>query len=192
LIKKNVQQAARSSKHRHPGTAAIPWRNGIPGDVNAPIPFHVEPRGDPRAWGEIHVAIIYETLSAALWAVESLSGLLSQLLDSRKLRVTSVSFSKLEVVDYRALATAASARAEVILLATSGESKTLPDFVVSWLEECLTCRESAVATVATLFRCAETPDGAESPRLQCVQRLAQKAGRGFFPLVMGDSTIGLA
>ncbi len=189
----NIREPIRSSVHQHRGTEAILRFKIIEVTMSTPISFHTEQRRRyTTTRSELNVALIYETLSAALWAVESLSRMPIRHLRFRRLRWTPVCFSKLEGYEYRDLATAATVRADLILVTTSGGSRTLPDYVERWLEDCLARRESAAATVATLFRAAEVPDGADSLRLQSVQRLAQKTGRGFVALGVDQPAIRFA
>ncbi len=158
--------------------------------MNTPISFQSELRrinADARA--SMNIVLVYETLSTALWAVESLSRLPIQELHSKKLHAASVCLSKLEDNEYRALATAATLGADLIVVSISGVRRTLPVYVESWLEDCLTSRAGSSATVATLFRCDELPEGMDSPWLHCVQRIAQEAGRGFIAMGVDEVVV---
>ncbi len=140
----------------------------------------------------INLALIYEDLSTVLWAAESLPVLLLPDPGQPKFLVTPVCFLKLEDSRYRDSATAVAIQADLILIATSSGRTLLPEFVESWLEECLQAQSSAISTVATLFSSSGRPDPSDSPRLQVVQRIANKAGRGFFALNVDEMTPILA
>lgn len=161
--------------------------------MHTPIPF---PTGfastDAGSPPEMTVVLAYENLSAALWASETLAGLIRQVPDEPPPRLLPWNFSTLGIPEHCAEATAAALRADLIVIATSSAPRLLPESIESWLGKCLADRPGGKAAVAALFRRADLPDRDDSPRLQTVQRLAREAGCEFFSPSVNEATLSVA
>jgi len=141
---------------------------------------------------EINVILAYESLSAALWAAETLTGLLRRISGGAEPRLSPWSFSTLENPALRPHATAAAVAADLIVITTSSGFSVLPASVESWLGKSLAERRHATTAVAALFGQPNRPDRADSPRLQTVQRLARDAGCEFFAPQVTEAILTVA
>jgi hypothetical protein len=133
----------------------------------------------PEAPAIINIIFVYDKISAALQATETLDSFRRQIPDGADPRLSPWSFSTLENPTYRAEAMAMAAQADLIVVAISNRIRRLPVSVENWLRASLTGRHSAKTTVAAVFGDADLPDGPDSPRLQTVQRLALEGGCEF-------------
>jgi len=141
---------------------------------------------------ELNVVLVYENLSAIVWAAETLSGLFYDVPDEARQHLSPWSFAMLDSRERRARAAVAAARAHLIVIAASSEVKSLPPAVEKWLERCLARRCAARVAVAALLGFTNRPDRAESPGLRWVQHLAQKAGCEFFAPCAAKETLTTA
>jgi len=139
---------------------------------------------------KLSVLLVYENVSAALWAVERLGGVLRELSPGQPPPVSPWSFATLRNPSFRRHAAAAGVRASLIAVATSSAATRLPDFVESWLGECLLGRHHPATAVIALLGDAHLLDGADSPRLQAVRQLATEHGCGFFSPGLAETALG--
>ena len=145
------------------------------------------PLADAAHLARLNTVLVYESLSAALWAAETIIGLTRGVPLRLQPHITSWSFAALENPINAAMATTASVRAKLIVLSSCSSSTSLPAAIERWLRNCLADGGTTIAAVAALFGRADSPDNLNiSPRLQTVQRLAKEAGCDFFAAGVAD------
>jgi hypothetical protein len=147
--------------------------------TSAPAPIGPD-RVNPAIPAVINIVVAYDNLSAALWAAEALGSVRAQLPAGAESRLSPWSFATMENPAYSAEATAAAVKADLIVLAISTPVSRLPIPAETWLRTCLAGRRKAKTAVAAVFGCPGSMDGADSLRLQTVQRLAADHGCEFF------------
>lgn len=138
---------------------------------------------------ELNVVLVYENLSAIVCAAETLHGLFHRVPDGMKQHLSPWSFAMLGNRHRGTLALAAAAHTDLLVIAASSDVKPFPPAVENWLERCLARRCAARAVVAAVLGFTNRPDRADSPRLHCVQHLAQKAGCEFFAPRVASETL---
>jgi hypothetical protein len=141
---------------------------------------------------DINVTLAYETLSAALWATETLTRLFRKVPNRLEPRLSPWNFSTLEDPALREQALAAATHSDLIVIATSSGSANLPASVENWLGKCLESRHGENTAVAALFGQANQPDRLDSPRILTVQRIAKEAGCEFFAPRVGETALSVA
>ena len=153
-----------------------------------------ESRAEPAATisNEINVTLAYETLSAALWATETLTRMIRKAPNRPEPRLSPWNFSTLDDPLLRARATAAAKDSDLIVIATSSGSLNLPTSVEDWLGVCLANRHGENTAVAALFGPSNQPDRMDSPRILTVQRIAREAGCEFFAPRVGETALSVA
>ncbi len=139
----------------------------------------------------LHVLLAYENISAALWAAESLTNLFRRLPLGPQMSLSPWSFAMLADLEFRARAAEAAVDSDLLVVATSSDPRLLPAAVESWLTECLCGQTRAISAVAAFLGREGLFDGADSPRLKTVQRLAKRAGCEFFAPHAADADGGL-
>lgn len=144
---------------------------------------------DVRFPSELNVVLVYENLSAIVWAAETLHGLFHRVPDGVKQQLSPWSFAMLGNRHRGSLALAAAAHTDLLVIAASSDVKPFPPAVENWLERCLARPCAARAVVAAVLGFTNRPDRADSPRRRCVQHLAQKAGCEFFAPRVASETL---
>jgi hypothetical protein len=135
---------------------------------------------DGQIPGALSFFLAYENLSAALWAMETLTGLRGGISNRSEPRLSSWSFPTLENPKFRARATAVAVEADLIVIAISSGFGLLPAALEGWLRRCLAGQRSGNAAVVALVGRADFPDREDSLRLKTVQGMAREVGRLFF------------
>lgn len=129
---------------------------------------------------DLHVFLAYQNLASALRATEALTALSRKDPDGVMVHLSPWSFATLENPQGRALAVNDMERAHLIVIAAWGAIPRLSTTIEDWLRACLAQRPENHSAVAAFFGRDDHPDGADSPRVRSVQRLAQEAGCAFF------------
>lgn len=127
-----------------------------------------------------NLVIIYENLSAALWATDTVMNLFRKITDCPIPRLSAWSFPSLDNLGSRCRATRDALSADLLVIAASSAHRHLPAFLEEWIGSCLATPGRSQCAIAALLRRASIPDGADSPRLQSLQRLAHTNGCEFF------------
>ena len=129
-----------------------------------------------------NVILAYDSISAALWASENLTDLLRKKHGDPAVNLSSWNFGVLSNPAWSDLATADTLNADIIVLSTTSKiMQVLPPAVEHWLGKCLSRQHNGTRlSVVAFFRCGDNLDGVDSPRLQKVKQLVQKAGGFFF------------
>ena len=136
---------------------------------------------------DLNVFLAYENLAAALRASESLAVLSRKDCDGLALKLSPWSFAALAEPQWRAQAATHVECVHLIVIAAYSAGARLPVAIEAWLQTCLAAVREDDLAVAALLHGSDGPDGAQSPRLRSVQRIAQEAGCAFFaPGLTGD------
>jgi hypothetical protein len=138
-----------------------------------------------------NIVFAYDNLAAALWATEALDSFRAQLPDGAEPRLSPWSLATLENRACRAEATAEAVGADLIVVAISNRFSQLPISVEGWLRTVLAGRRKTSITVAAVFGDADLMDGADSLRLQTMQRLAEEHGCEFLAPGVTDTAWGV-
>lgn len=140
---------------------------------------------------DLHVFLAYENLAAALHASESLTVLSRKDPDGLVVKLSPWSFATLVEPQWRAQAGPHVERAHLLVIAAWSAAPKLSVTIEAWLRSCLARPRAQSLAVAALFHHGEGPDGANSPRLRSVQRIAQEAGCAFFAPGVRDELASL-
>jgi hypothetical protein len=147
----------------------------------SPLPFiHGLARVKADSSSELNVILAYENLSAALWAMETLTELLQQMSNRAEPRFSAWNFAKLRSAHYCAEATAAALGADLIMIAVANRETLLPSSVKSWLGRCLFHRCNANQAIAALYGRANFYERRPSPHSREIQSPASDPGCEFF------------
>lgn len=138
---------------------------------------------------EMKVVLAYENVAAAVWAMESLRGLL-QTTEHMRSHLSPWNFS---ILQRGPGADTAAKEADLIVISAAGnDERALPRGVERWLGKCLAHRRNSKTAIAALLGEPTNPDRAESPRLQRLQQLAHDAGCEFFAPSVTDTMLSVA
>lgn len=159
--------------------------------MHTPIPF---PTGRTTALvtGAMHVTLAYENLSAALWASETLPGLCRQFAPGSEPCFTTWNFSALGERSREAQVTAATRRADLIVIAFSDSHRPMPASVETWLQKGLAQRRGARPPIAALFGAAEPSGGSESSTLRALQGITKQAGSALLAPSVDEPALSVA
>lgn len=145
----------------------------------------------PVASTDLNVFLAYENLAAALRAAESLAVLSRNDPDGLVVKLSPWSFATLAESQWRSQAAAHVARAHLLVIAACSAAPRLSVTIEAWLRSCLAQPREERLGVAALFHHSGGSDDANSPRLRCVQRIAQEAGCAFFAPGVRDDLANL-
>lgn len=135
---------------------------------------------------DLNVLLAYENMAAALYASESLATITRQEPAGLVVKLSPWSFAALAEPQWRVEAVVQVRRAHLLVIAAWSAAPDLPVAIEVWLRSCLRQPRAEPQAVAALFRHGAAPDGARSPRLRSVRRIAQEAGCAFFAPGVGE------
>lgn len=128
------------------------------------------------AQAPVRVLIVYDDVAAGQKAMEMLADLRHRIGVPSCFEPVPWSFGMVADVGWGAVAALDAATADVVVVASSAEVRTLPGPVVRWIGSVLGGLREGSAAVVALFTCKGIHDGDDSPRLRWVRRLAAQAG----------------
>lgn len=128
---------------------------------------------------DLHVAIAYEGIPAAVHAVDLLNGIVQQASPAPKLHLYPWNFGMLGHPLLRARSEAEGAKADLIILGFIGRRAPLAIPVEAWLRTCLGGGHATQPAVAALFPGGGRTAMAMSPRLRKVRQIARESGCTF-------------
>ncbi len=139
----------------------------------------------------LNVFLAYENLAAAFHASEQLTVMSRKDPAGLVIELSPWSFATLAESQWRSQAAAHVARAHLFVIAAYSAAPKLSLTIEAWLRSCLAQPREERVGVAALFHHSGGFDDANSPRLRCVQRIAQEAGCAFFAPGVRDDLANL-
>jgi hypothetical protein len=131
--------------------------------------------------GKLNVSLVYENVSAALWAAELLTKLLRVDAGAPAISFSPRSFGMLGDPSWPGMTSVSIFEADLIVIACTSDQMVLSRSVEKWLETVLKQNGDLIRpAVVAYFRSDEGYDKLSSPRLQTVQEIARQAGCKFF------------
>lgn len=133
----------------------------------------------PDIKSALQVVIAYEDIQAGKHAMHVLTTLAKGLGDEIELKPLPWSFDLMADADWLTAATSDAAKADILIIATSGPNP-LPPSIGRWAESAIERKRGTATAVVALFGPVENPDGSGSARLEAIHAAALRAGLAFF------------